>query len=275
MAISTMEATRPTLGQSFRRAIWVRQSLIGTILFILALPFIFRMNPANFAPFLNPAIWRFLGEGVLFVVFVSVIAILVSLPLATLFALGRLSPRRWLSWPSTGYIELIRSLPLLLIIFYIFLHMPSGLPGFLNRESFALVVALIVYTVAVSAEIIRAGILSLDKGQSEAARSLGLTYAQALRFVILPQAFRIILPALIAQFTILLKDTSLGSIIGMVELLQRGKIIFQGFRNPMETLFVVAILYFILNYILEQVSIRVERGRGRRADLHLERDLSA
>ena len=274
MAVTTVDKPQTTAGQSAWSALWTRQSLIGTILFILALPFIFRMNPANFTPFLNPALWRFLGEGVLFVIVVSAIAIVVSLPLATLLALGRLSTSWWLRWPSAGYIELIRSLPLLLVIFYIFVHMPAGVPTLFNRESFALVLALIVYTAAVTAEIIRSGILSLEKGQSEAARSLGLSYAQSLRFVVLPQTFRVILPTLIAQFTILLKDTSLGSVIGMVELFQRGRIIFQGSRNPMETLYIVAILYFILNYILEQVSLRVERGHRRPTGLHLERDIT-
>ena len=90
--------------------------------------------------------------------------------------------------------------------------------------------------------------------------------------MILPQSVRAILPSLIAQYTILLNDSSLGSIIGMVELLQRGKIVYQGARNPMETLYVIAIIYFVLNYILEQISIWIEKGRGRRVTVHLERE---
>lgn len=265
MATTAVTETRVPARPSRWQSLAKRQSLIGTILVILALPFIFRMDPANFQVFLLPGTWRFLGEGVLFVVVVSAVAIVISLPLSTLFALGRLSNKAWVRWPSILYIEIIRSLPLLLVIFYIFLHMPPAIPDFVSREALALTSALVVYTVAVTAEIIRSGILSLDRGQSEAARSLGLTYFQSMRYIILPQTFRLILPALIAQFTILLKDTSLGSIIGMVELTQRGKIIFQGSRNPMETFYIVAILYFVLNYVLEQISIRIERGRGHRA----------
>lgn len=97
----------------------------------------------------------------------------------------------------------------------------------------------------------------MERRQTEAARSLGLGYWQTIRHVILPQTFQRVIAPLIAQFTTLLKDTSLGSIIGMVELLQRGKIIFQGYRNPMETLYVVAIIYFVLNFALEQASLAV------------------
>lgn len=265
MATTAVTEARAPAPPSRWQSLAKRQSLIGTILVIIALPFIFRMDPAKFQVFLLPGTWLFLGERVLFVVVVSAVAIVNSLPLSTLFALGRLSTRAWVRWPSLLYIEIIRSLPLLLVIFYIFLHMPSGVPAFVSREALALTSALVVYTVAVTAEIIRSGILSLDRGQSEAARSLGLTYFQSMRHILLPQTFRLILPALIAQFTILLKDTSLGSIIGMVELTQAGKIIFQGSRNPMETFYVVAILYFVLNYVLEQISIRIERGRGHRA----------
>jgi ABC-type amino acid transport system permease subunit len=117
-----------------------------------------------------------------------------------------------------------------------------------------------IYTAVINAETLRAGILALDRGQMEAARSLGLSHAAALRYVILPQAFRNTLPPLLAQFTTLVKDTSLGLAISMVELLQRGVIIYQGFRNPMETLYVVGLLYFTINFILEQASLATQRG---------------
>lgn len=235
------------------------RSLAGVILVLAAMPFAFKMELQDFAIFTDWRIWRFLGEGVVTVVVISIVAILVSIPLAIAFALGRLSRWGWLRWPSIGYIEGIRALPLLLLIFYIFTKMPAAVPNIGGREAMALVIALIIYTTAVNAELIRAGILSLERGQTEAARSLGLTYIQTMRHVILPQTFQRVIAPLIAQFTTLLKDTSLGSIIGMVELLQRGKIIFQGYRNPMETLYVVAIIYFVLNFALEQASLAVQR----------------
>jgi His/Glu/Gln/Arg/opine family amino acid ABC transporter permease subunit len=204
-------------------------------------------------------IWRFIGEGVLTVLVVSTAAILLSLPFALLLALGRLSNRPLVRWPCVTFVEGIRALPLLLVIFYVFLSMPRDMPIFWSRETLALTLALLAYTAAINAETLRAGILALERGQMEAARSLGLSYVQALRWVVLPQALRNTLPTLIAQFTTLVKDTSLGSIIAMVEILQRGVIIYQGFRNPMETLYVIALVYFALNFLLEQASLATQR----------------
>lgn len=236
-----------------------RQSLLGVLLVLALLPVMFRMEPRNFAPFAEPAIWRFIGEGVLTVLVVSTMAILLSLPLAIGLAMGRLSAARLIRLPCVATIEGIRAVPLLLLIFYVFLHMPRDVPPFSSRETIALTLALTAYTAAVNAETLRAGILALDPGQMEAARSLGLTYWAAMRYAILPQVFRNTLPSLLAQFTTLVKDTSLGSVISMVELLQRGVIIYQGFRNPMETLYVVALVYFGLNFLLEQVSVATQR----------------
>ena len=237
-----------------------QQSLLGVIVILVLLPFVFRMEPRNFLPFTEIAIWRFLGEGVATVLLVSTAAILLSLPVAVGLALGRLSTRAWLRMPSIGFIEGIRAIPLLLLIFYVFLNMPRDVQVLVSREVLALTFALMVYTAAINAETLRAGILALDRGQMEAARSLGLSHAAALRFVILPQALRNTLPPLLAQFTTLVKDTSLGLAISMVELLQRGVIIYQGFRNPMETLYVVGLLYFAVNFILEQASLATQRG---------------
>jgi len=236
-----------------------QQSLAGVLVILLLLPLIFRMDPRKFAPFAELAIWRFVAEGIVIVLAVSAAAILLSLPVAVGLAPGRLSSRPAIRYPSIAFIEAIRAIPLLLLIFYVFLSMPRDVPPFLSRELLALTLALMVYTAAINAETLRAGILALDRGQMEAARSLGLTYWAALRFVVLPQAFRNTLPALIAQFTTLVKDTSLGSVIGMTELLRRGVIIYQGSRNPMETLYVIALIYFVINFALEQMSLRTQR----------------
>jgi len=227
---------------------------------LLLLPFGLRMDPKNFLPFTDLGIWRFLAEGVVIVLLVSAVAIVLSLPVAVILALGRLSTSVIVRAPSIAIVEGIRAIPLLLLIFYVFLSMPRDVATFVGRETVALTFALLVYTAAINAETLRAGILALDRGQMEAARSLGLTHLSALRYVILPQAFRNTLPPLLAQFTTLVKDTSLGLAIGMVELVSRGRIIYQGERNPMETLYVVGLLYFAVNFILEQASLATQRG---------------
>jgi len=241
-----------------------QQSLIGVAAILVLMPLAFRMEPRNFLPFTDPGIWRFLAEGVATVLAISTVAILLSLPVAVALALGRLSTRIALRTPSIAFIEGIRAIPLLLLIFYVFLTMPRDVSTFVGRETLALTFALMVYTAAINAETLRAGILALDRGQTEAARSLGLTHWSALRYVVLPQAFRNTLPPLLAQFTTLVKDTSLGLAIGMVELLSRGRIIYQGEHNPMETLYVVGLLYFAVNFMMEQASLATQRGGSAR-----------
>ena len=261
--MAVLQAPRAdTLSTAVRRFIRQRRAVVGAVLVLAALPVAFRMDPANFRIFGDVRIWRFLSLGVVTVLEAAGFALALSFPMAVLLALGRLSGLWLVRAPCVAFIESIRAIPLLLLIFYMFLNMPPHVPSLFSRELTALMAALTLYTAAINAEIVRAGILSLDKGQTEAARSLGMSYSQSMRYIILPQTLRRMLPPLIAQSTTLLKDTSLGSVIGMVELLQRGKIIFQGYHNPMEALYVVALIYFVLNYALEQVSVLFQRRQG-------------
>lgn len=276
-------ATTITQGQvatpATRRVIFpaVLLQLVGVLLFILLVPLAFGMEWDNFKPLFRFGSLRSLSIGMLATVAVSLVAIVVSLPLATGLALGRLATSPVVRWPCVAFVEVLRALPLLLLIFYINLRFPvlrlfdgtitgSGYLSIvgatvLSQAGLAVALALTLYTAAVNAELLRSGILSLDRGQREAARSLGLTYAQTMRFVILPQAFRRILAPLIAQFTILLKDTSLGSIIGFLELQKRAVILYQRDYNPMEALFLVALIYFVLNYLLGLSSAWIQRSR--------------
>ncbi len=255
--------------------------LAGVVVFVLFLPIAFGMEWRNFLPLFQPDNMRFLGFGLLATVLVSIVAILLSLPLATGLALGRLSPYGIIRWPSIALIEFVRAMPVLLLIYYINLRFPgldlfSGFqPGprndylsieitrLLARPALAVMAALTIYTAAVNAELLRSGILSLERGQFEASRALGLSYRQMMQRVILPQAFRRTLAPLIAQFTIVVKDTSLGSIIGFFELQRRGVIIYQqpANFNPMETLYVIALVYFVVNYLLGLTSRLIECRR--------------
>ncbi len=211
--------------------------LLGVAVAVVIIPIVFNMEWRNFeAIFLKVSSLRFIAQGLITTIIISLIAILASLPLATLLALGRLSTIRIIRWPCVAFIEVVRAVPLVLLMFYLYLRLPQlnlfTLTGISDRTSFlgftleamlspaaiSVTLALTIYTAAVNAELLRSGILSLERGQTEAARSLGLTYAQTMRRVILPQAFRRTLAPLIAQFTILVKDTSLGSIVGFFEL---------------------------------------------------------
>jgi His/Glu/Gln/Arg/opine family amino acid ABC transporter permease subunit len=220
--------------------------------------------------FADPAILRFFGQGLLETLSLSAVSTLVSFVAGLGFALGRLSRRPWIRWPSIAYIEGIRALPVLLLIVYFgikgsSLFRPLFGPDFDLPRFWAGVLGLSLYTSAVLAEIIRAGIVSLPRGQTEAARALGLSYPQSLRFVVLPQALRLMIPAMMGQLTTVIKDTSLVGTIGVFELLRQGRTIYTQFFNPIEVLGFVALVYFVVCFTLSQASRRLEVGRVPRA----------
>jgi ABC-type amino acid transport system permease subunit len=269
--IEAVPRTRPAPRE--RDTLSIPLQAAGALLFVILVPIAFGMHWENFQPLLQPSALRFLAIGGLVTLLVALVALGLSLPLATALALGRLTKHALIRWPCIGFVEAIRSLPVLLLILYVNMSIPglfeglttgAGYPSLvlmpiLTRAGLAVTLALTIHTAAVNAELLRAGILALDRGQYEAARALGLSYWQAMRRVILPQAFRLTRAPLIAQFTILLKDASLGAIIGFVELQRRAQILYQRDFNPMEALFLIALVYFVLNYLLGLSRRVVER----------------
>ncbi len=217
--------------------------------------------------FVDPNILRFFGEGLLATIELAIASVALSFSVGLLFALARLSKRRWIRWPATAYIELIRALPVLLLIVYfgikgtaLFRPILAPILGedFELSRFWAGVLGLSLYTSAVLAEIIRAGILSLPKGQAEAAAALGLPYIQAMRHVILPQALRLMVPAMMGQLTTVIKDTSLVATIGVFELVRQGRVIFVQYFNPIEVFVITGAIYFVICFALSQGSRRLE-----------------
>jgi His/Glu/Gln/Arg/opine family amino acid ABC transporter permease subunit len=217
--------------------------------------------------FVDPNIVRFFGEGLLTTIELSLVSVILSFAVGLLFALGRLSRRWWIRWPAIFYIEAIRALPVLLLIAYfgikgtaLFRPILSPIFGedFELSRFWAGVLGLSLYTSAVLAEIIRAGIVSLPRGQFEAAAALGLGYVQQMRHVILPQALRLMVPAMMGQLTTVIKDTSLVATIGVFELVRQGRVIYTQFFNPIEVFLIVAVIYFVICFALSQGSRRLE-----------------
>ena len=219
--------------------------------------------------FIEPNIIRLFAEGLLATLELAVVSVALSFAIGLLFALGRISTRAWIRWPATLYIESVRALPVLLLIVYFgikgtALFRPILEPIF--GEDFELsrfwagVLGLSLYTSAVLAEIVRAGILSLPRGQSEAASALGLSYVQSMRFVILPQALRLMVPAMMGQLTTVIKDTSLVATIGVFELVRQGRVLYTQFFNPIEVFVVIGAIYFVICFALSQASRRLEVG---------------
>jgi len=221
-----------------------------------------QLTAAKWKPFTQWSVDKFYLIGLLTTVRVAAVAMGGAILIGSVMALGRLSrtaPVRWLAWL---YIEFFRGLPIFLLVLFCAL----GLPRYGVRLSlfWYLTIGLTVYNSAVLAEIFRAGILSLDRGQSEAASALGLGYWQSMLLVIIPQAARRMIPAIVSQLVTLLKDTSLGSVIAFEELLRRAQINGEFFGNRLQSLFIAAVLYIIVNFSLSRLARRLEVRQRRR-----------
>jgi putative glutamine transport system permease protein len=185
------------------------------------------------------------------------IAISLSLFLGIFFGALRISERPYLHYPAVAYIELVRSIPLILLIFYLFFVF--GDVGIDIDRFWAAAIALTIFTSAYVAEIVRSGIASIDRGQMEAARASGLSYVQSMAYVILPQAVRRMVPALVSQFIALTKDTSLAAVIGVSEFFNRVQITnARVLTEPFLLFGFAAVVYFVINYSLSLVARRLE-----------------
>jgi polar amino acid transport system permease protein len=184
---------------------------------------------------------------------------MLAMPLGLLLGLARISPWRALRLPVTALVFVVRGTPLLMVVFWAYFFLPS-LTGVRTDRFNTMLIALVVFDAAYLAEIVRAGIQALPKGQMEAARSLGLSYAQAMRLVLLPQALRHMLPSLVNQFVSTIKETSLGYIIGLAEVsfiaTQINTLVFV---LPMQIYLTLGLTYFVLCFGLSRWAYWLER----------------
>ncbi len=210
-------------------------------------------------PFLQASTWTFLGQGLVVTLVVGGIALLASLAISVPLGMARTELRGPLGWLVTAWIELVRATPILAILVIVFLGGPRI--GLRLEALQAATVGLIIYNSAVLAEIVRAGIASIPKGEVEAARSLGLGYTSTMRFVVLPQAVARMTPAIVSQLITLIKDTSLAFILGAQELVGFGRSLFNFYGNSVETYIVIAVMFFLICYPLSRLSRRLEAGR--------------
>lgn len=226
-----------------------RVSFIGAIVIIIALV---TLKPD---PYLK--ILKFIPDGVVVTFQVTVEAIILALIIGLFTGLGRISKNKILNGIASVYVEVIRGIPLLVQLFYIYFALGRivNLPAMVSA-----VIAMAVCYGAYMGEIFRAGIESIPKGQMEAARSLGMTSSQAMYHVILPQAFKTILPPIGNEFVALLKDSSLVSILAVSDLLRRGREFAAESFTYFETYTMVALMYLIITLFLSKlVSIMEER----------------
>ncbi|MGY1750586.1 amino acid ABC transporter permease [Modestobacter sp. SYSU DS0511] len=206
-----------------------------------------------------------LWDGLLNTLEAAGYAMVLAVALGAVLAVGRLSDHRLLRWPCLLIVEFFRAVPLVVLLLFLLLGAPTI--GLDVSRLWTLVFGLTLYNMAVLSEIFRAGILSIDRGQSEAAYALGMRKTTVMTTILVPQAVRRMLPALISQLVVLLKDTALGFIIAYPELLQSASnlVNFYGSRYQLQLYAAAVAVYIVVNLLLSLLATRLERRLGRSA----------
>ncbi|MDA8445384.1 amino acid ABC transporter permease [Paracidovorax valerianellae] len=230
----------------------------AALLLLLAAAVVFRFHDtgqldARFWKFFAwPTTWAFLAKGLLGTMASAAMAAVIALTLGLVLMVGRRARSRLVRWPSTAVIEFLRGTPTLLLIYVCFLALPSI--GIKLSTYWMLTLPVGLSTAAVVAEVYRAGVLAVPRGQTDAARSLGLTEAQVFSIVVFPQALRYIVPALVAQLVIVVKDTTFGYVVTYGELMQNAKVLIANYHSLVPVYLVVAALYCLVNYAISRAS---------------------
>ena len=200
----------------------------------------------------------FLLRGLYFSLFLTVVATLGGVFFGTLLALMRLSGKKWLDAPAAVYVNGMRSIPLVMVILWFFLLVPFVIGRPIGAEISA-VITFIAFEAAYFSEIMRAGIQSIPRGQVFAGQAMGMTYKQNMTLVVLPQAFRNMLPVLLTQTIILFQDTSLVYAIGAYDLLKGFETAGKNFGRPIEAYLMAAVIYFVICYLLSYLVKRLHK----------------
>lgn len=260
-------------GPRTRRRVLIASVIAGVLLLGVVVIALVRLAQtgqfagAKWGPLINPgdpqfsALWNGLGEALLNNVIAAVLAMSLSLVIGTLLALTRITSARWYRWAVIGLIDLLRGLPVVIAIYLAYQILPEI--GIALPKLWYLVIGLTAYNSVIIAEIVRSGVASLPRGQAEAAAAIGLTRGQSLRLIQLPQAFRVMLPALISQIVVVFKDTSLGFIIGYPEAVRFAQIAVVQLDNPIQLFFVLAVIFILINYLLSRFAVWVEHRLSR------------
>ncbi len=204
---------------------------------------------------------RFVAQGLIFSLWLTVVATAGGVLVGTLLALMRLSGKPYLEWPAAAYVNTMRSIPLVMVLLWFFLLIPFAIGRPIGAEMSA-VITFVAFEAAYFSEIVRAGIQSIPRGQVHAGFALGLTYRQNMQQIILPQAFRNMLPVFLTQTIILFQDTSLVYAIGAYDMLKGFETMGKNLGRPVEAYLLAAVVYFLmclgLSYLVRKVQARVQ-----------------
>ena len=200
----------------------------------------------------------FILKGFIFSVQLTLFAMVGGIALGTAIALMRLSGKKWLVLPAAIYVNTLRSIPLVMVILWFFLLIPLLIGRPIGAELSAMI-TFTVFEAAYYSEIMRAGIQSVPAGQVSAGYAVGMTYAQCMKLIVLPQAFRNMLPVLLTQTIILFQDTSLVYAIGAYDLLKGFEVAGKNFNRPVETYLAAAVVYFVICFSLSMTVRQLQK----------------
>ena len=200
----------------------------------------------------------FVAKGFIFSVQLTLVAMAGGIAIGTLLALMRLSGKKWLVLPAAFYVNTLRSIPLVMVILWFFLLIPL-ITGLRMGAELSAIITFTVFEAAYYSEIMRAGIQSVAHGQVYAGYAVGMSYAQTMQLIVLPQAFRNMLPVLLTQTIILFQDTSLVYAIGAYDLLKGFEVAGKNFNRPVETYLVAAAVYFVICFALSMLVRQLQK----------------
>ncbi|WP_371662943.1 amino acid ABC transporter permease [Streptomyces sp. NBC_00280] len=221
---------------------------------------------ALWEPFTTAQAWTtYLLPGLANTMKGAALSMVIALPLGALLGIARLSDHRWVRVPAGAVVEFFRSIPvLLLMLFAAAFYVSSTDVSSESRPLYSVVTGLVLYNASVLAEIVRAGILSLPKGQTEAALAVGLRKGQTMTNVLLPQAVTVMLPAIVSQLVVIVKDTALGGVmLGFTELLNARSTLAANYANVVASFIVVAAIFIVINFLITTFASWLE-GKLRR-----------
>lgn len=224
-----------------------------------------QMTAAKWSPFLEADNWTtYLLPGLWATLKAAALSVIIALPIGALLGIARLSDHSWVRWPAGIIVEFFRAIPVLILMVFVFQLWFNTLGS--SSPFAAVVIALVLYNGSVLAEVVRAGILSVPRGQTEAGVAIGLNKTQLMSIILLPQALTSMLPAVVSQLVVVVKDTALGGIfVGYVELRRAGGTSASFYGNPVPTYIVIALIYILVNLLLGKASSSLEtrmRTRG-------------
>jgi glutamate transport system permease protein len=265
-SISMRDALYEAPGPRTRRRILVGTVIslaVATVLVALVVRQFYvtgQLDPKYWEFFTRLTTWRFLGEGFLGTVEVALVAAAISLVLGLVLMLGRISTFKPLAAVCHVIINFFRGVPSLLLIYFFFLVIPTY--GVKMSSFWMITLPIALAASGVLAEVFRAGVNAVPKGQVEAALSLGLRKHRVMFKIVLPQALRIVIPSLVSQLVVVVKDTTVAYIVSFPDLMQNARVLITNYDALVSVYFVVAILYILVNYAINQASVNLARRSG-------------